>query len=746
VSGRSLVYLHGVEIERVKGVGGRLGPKLREAGISSVGELLMHYPRRHVDRSLVVPISRVPPATEVTVVGVVRAITSRRPRRGLTIVEAQVVPDVDYEIRSAPEGVVAVPLDEASGMPVMTFASHREAASWIAAEVPGIAARTLGSLWVTFFNQAFRERQLPPGTEVALSGKAEHFRGRLQMKSPVVDVLGRAGHRRTGRIVPVYPSAAGIASWRLEEMIANALRRSRPLDDPVPEDVLSPLGLVSRDEAVSGYHFPDDERGRVEAHRRLVFDELFRLQVALALAKHRLVDESEGIAHTLGAGLADAFLEALPFALTRAQLRVIDDIRRDMASPHPMHRLLQGDVGSGKTVVAMAALLTGVQGGYQGAVMAPTEVLAEQHFLGLEPLVRRHAVRMALLTSSSPDRESTLERIRDGTVDIVVGTHALIQEGVRFRALGIAVIDEQHRFGVHQRVQLREQGDGPSPDLLIMTATPIPRTLSMTLYGDLDVSMLDEMPAERPDVTTEWVGADDLPRVYNRIREQAETPCGAAPGGRKAFVVCPLVTDSDKLEAASAIAEYERLQGVFADLRVGLIHGQMRADDKREAMAAFRGDRLDVLVATTVIEVGIDVPCSTVMLVEDADRFGLSQLHQLRGRLSRGVGPNWCYLLAEPTTAEAQARLAAMVATNDGFRLAEEDLRIRGQGTVFGERQAGSGDLRLADILRDATVLVAARRAAFSLVAADPDLAGHPGLREEVRVLLGDKVDWLFRS
>jgi ATP-dependent DNA helicase RecG len=317
---------------------------------------------------------------------------------------------------------------------------------------------------------------------------------------------------------------------------------------------------------------------------------------------------------------------------------------------------------------------------------------------------------------------------------------------VRFHALGVAVIDEQHRFGVHQRVRLREQGDGPAPDLLIMTATPIPRTLSMTLYGDLDVSMLDEMPAERPDVVTEWVGPDDLPRVYQVVREQAAAPCGTSAGGRKTFVVCPLVAESDKLEVASATAEYERLRDVFPDLRVGLLHGQMRPDDKRAAMAAFRGDELDVLVATTVIEVGIDVPCSTVMIVEDADRFGLSQLHQLRGRLSRGVGPNWCFLVADPTTPEGEARLAAMVSTTDGFRLAEEDLRIRGQGTVFGERQAGMGDLRLADILRDAEVLVAARRAAFSLVAADPDLDRHPALREEVRVMLGDKADWLFRS
>jgi ATP-dependent DNA helicase RecG len=741
VSGRSLAYLAGLPVEQVKGVGDRLGTELRKAGIQSVADLLFHFPRRHIDRSLVVPISRVPLAVEVTVMGIVARVSSRRPRGRLSIVEVLVASKAEYEVVDESGVWRALPASGYPDMPALAFDGEEEARRWVAEEAPRVAVEVLGSLWATFFNQPFRERQLPVGTEVALSGKVERYRGRLQMKAPVVDVLGGVSHRRTGRIVPVYPSVAGITSWRLEQLMANAVARSRPVADPLPADLVARLGLASRDAAVSGIHFPETPAEAEAARARLVFDELFRLEVALALRKRRQIEEEEGIAHTAGGNLAEAFVEALPYRLTGAQQRAVAEIRADMASPHPMHRLLQGEVGSGKTVVAMAALLNGVQGGYQGAVMAPTEVLAEQHFFGLEPLARLVGVRMALLTSNSPDRARVLAAVADGTVDVVVGTHALIQEGVLFARLGIAVVDEQHRFGVYQRVRLREKTGGPQPDLLIMTATPIPRTLSMTLYGDLDVSVLDEMPADRPGVRTEVVGKSgaELARVYARVREQAAA-------GRQAFVVCPLVEDSEKLEAVSATAEFERLTGVFPDLRLGLVHGQLPAEEKRRAMQSFRDGAIDVLVATTVIEVGIDMPNATVMIIEDADRFGISQLHQLRGRLARGAGPNWCYLVAEPGTDEAGGRLRAVAGSDDGFRLAEEDLRIRGQGTVFGVRQSGLPDLRLADILRDVEALVTARREAFAMVAADPGLSRHREVAEEVRALLGEQVEWLFIS
>ena len=693
MSGRSLAYLNGIPIERVQGLTGKRGADLRKAGIESVADLLLHIPRRYVDRSRTLPLAELPLGEELTVIGTVEKVSVRRPRRNLTIVEARIT-----------DGA--------------------------------------GVLTATWFNQKFRARQLTEGSEVALSGTVERYRGKLQMKSPAADVLDRPSESLvTGRVMPVHPTAGGVSPGWVRRGVHNALLRSRPIEDPIPAVIIDRQGLIGRDKAFADIHFPEEMTAVGPARARLVFDELFRLELALAVRKHRQIDAAEGIAHSGDGALVGEFVSSLPFPLTGAQERVIAEITADMASPHPMHRLLQGEVGSGKTVVAMAALLTAVQGGYQGAVMAPTEVLAEQHHLGLEPLAALVGVRMALLTGSSARRDEVLAATAAGSVDVVVGTHALIQEGVEFARLGVAVVDEQHRFGVHQRVQLKEKGSGPDPDLLIMTATPIPRTLSMTLYGDLDVSILDELPAGRKPVTTRVVPPDpeSLEGVYSLVRSEAAA-------GRQIFVVCPLVEDSEKLQAASATAEYERLSKVFSDLEVGLIHGQLRSAEKEEVMARLRDGRIDVLVATTVIEVGIDVPNATVMVIEDADRFGLSQLHQLRGRVGRGGHLSHCILVADPSTPEGEQRLAAMASTNDGFRLAEEDLRIRGHGTVFGARQAGMADLRVADILRDAETLVAARREAFALVKGDPDLKGHSDLAEEIRELLGDSEDWLLIS
>ncbi len=728
---RSLAYLHGIDVERVKWLGGKRAAALRAKGIRSVTDLLFHTPARHVDRSQQAPLDQVEQGAESTVVGRVRNVSVKRLRRGrrrLVIVEANIVNDT-------------------------------------------------GSVTAVWFNQQYQARRLESGAEVAISGKIERYRGRLQISSPALDVLSRGSENlAVGRVVPVYRAVGEAKPAVLRLGMHNALKRSRPIADPLPAAMRSRLRLVDRDQAISSVHFPDSVATIAPARRRLVFDEFFRLEVALAMTKRRKMETSVGISHSLDPedDLVGRFVAGLPYRLTGAQERVIDEIRHDLASPCPMHRLLQGEVGSGKTVVAVATVLTGVAGGYQAAVMAPTEVLAEQHYEDISGLladagmaarpggrtslfdvptagIGDQGLRVGLLTGNRADlnsgrqggtsRTALLRQVAAGEVDVLIGTHALIQEGIRFHRLGVAVVDEQHRFGVHQRVKLKDKAEGVDPDLLIMTATPIPRTLSMTLYGDLDVSLIDEMPPGRSPVRT-WsasMNGEGVEKVWETVRREVGK-------GRQAFVVCPLVEGSENVEAASAVAEHKRLRKLLAGLRLGLLHGQMRPAEKKRVMETFRRGDLDVLVATTVIEVGIDVPNATVMVITDADRFGLSQLHQLRGRVGRGPSPSECILMADPSTADGAERIKAMVKLSDGFKLAEEDLRIRGHGTVFGARQSGFSDLRIGDILRDRHELVAARREAFQLVDQDPQLEAHPEIMEEVRALLGHRVEWLFRS
>ena len=719
----TLSRLTEVPTSELQGIGPKSAQLLAEAGIGNVAELLHHAPHRYIDRSQKQPIAQVPLRKEVTIIGEVKSVATRRPRRNLTIIEAKVGDD----------------------------------------------SAVIKAVW---FNQRFRAQQLQEGSQIAMSGKVDSFRGSLQMKSPAVDVLNPAKEQLdVGRVVPIHSAVGKVSPAYMRRAIHNALKRSRPIPDPIPPQFVEQNGLIARDEAFESIHFPEDLSEVGPARARLVYDELFRLELALALQKRRQMLDAAGIEHQPTGELTERFLSGLPYRLTAAQRRVLDEIRADLQRPHPMHRLLQGEVGSGKTVVAVAALLAGIEGGWQGAIMAPTEVLAEQHFLGVTRLLAEAglspewhgqeselgmdslftgegpAVNLALLTGSAAitnyrdrvTRDQLLADVGAGQVDMLVGTHALIQEGVAFSKLGIAVVDEQHRFGVAQRVQLKEKAADVEPDLLIMTATPIPRTLSMTLYGDLDVSVIDQMPPGRTPVTTRLLAPIHETTAWGMIKAQVAE-------GRQAFVVCPLVDDSPKVEAASAVAEYERLTELLDDCRVGLIHGQLRPAEKESVMAGFRSGEIDVLVSTTVIEVGIDVPNATVMVIEDADRFGLSQLHQLRGRVGRGEHPGVCLLIAEPTTDEGEARLAAMISTNDGFRLAEEDLRIRGQGTVFGTRQSGVKDLKLANIVEDFDILVAARRDAFSLIDRDPGLSDHGDLAEEVRAMLGESVEWLFVS
>ncbi|HEV8622983.1 MAG TPA: ATP-dependent DNA helicase RecG [Acidimicrobiia bacterium] len=714
--GKTLRDLREIPITRLSGVTPRLEERLGMLGIGNVLDLVEHYPRRYLDRTKKSDIADLRVGEEATVYAEVRKMSSRRTRQGRALVETIVYDGTSY-------------------------------------------------LYVTFFNQPWRAQQLPVGTEAAFFGKLEHYRGKHQMTNPAVDVLGRIGEK-TGVIVPIYPQSgkADVSTWQLQKLVGEALRRVRDFEDAVPTDLLRRLGMVDRTRAYNGIHGPEVEADHFRAAHRLKFDEFLRMQLGLVARKRAFEEQRVGLTHRIDGPLVPAFHAQLPFVLTGDQRKAIGEITADLAAPRPMHRLLQGDVGSGKTVVALTALLTAVQGGYQGALMAPTEVLAEQHHLSITQflqgltvssegtLMGERLVRVELLTNrtGAAGRRKLSAALAAGEVDIVVGTHALIYDTVAFPNLGVAVIDEQHRFGVEQRALLRAKGpggggegeEGPEPDVLVMTATPIPRTAAMLIYGDLDKSELREMPPGRTPITTEVIGPSPLEReaAYRRLREQVAA-------GRQAYVVCPLVEGSEKVEAKAATDEAARLEAEeLAGLKVGLLHGQMAPADKEAAMARFRDGLIDVLVATTVIEVGVDVPNATVLVVEDADRFGLSQLHQLRGRVGRGGGESWCFLFGDPQTPEAEARLQAMADSTDGFLLAERDLEIRGAGEVFGERQAGFTDLKLGRIPRDEPVVLEARRVAEEILDADPGLAVHRQLAEEVEDLLGDDVEFLFKS
>jgi ATP-dependent DNA helicase RecG len=684
----------------------RLRERLAMMQIGSALDLLQHYPRRYHDRTKQAEISELRAGDEATVFAEVRRISSRQTRTRRPLVEA-----VIYDGTSM--------------------------------------------LNVTFFNQPWRAKQLREGTQAAFFGKVDVYRGKRQLTNPVVDILGGDGEN-TARVVPVYPQSgkADVSSWEIRKAVRDVLERIGDLAEPLPSKMRDELNLQDRTWAYRQVHEPDTVETAFKARRRLRFDEFLRMQVGLVARKRALEREQSGIRHDVDGALVPQFLEHLPFDLTDDQRRAIDEIARDMASPAPMHRLLQGDVGSGKTVVALAGILYAVQGGYQGALMAPTEVLAEQHHAVVSGLLEgltvvdqgtlsgERPVRAALLTNrtGAAERRRLATELANGGIDVVVGTHALIYGDVPFAQLGVAVIDEQHRFGVEQRALLR--GLGSDPDVLVMTATPIPRTAAMLVYGDLDKSELRQMPPGRTPIETAVVGPNPLEReaAYERLRTEVAA-------GHQAYIVCPLVEGSPRTEAKAATEELERLATEeLRGLRLGLLHGQLKAADKEAAMAAFRAGEVDVLVATTVIEVGVDVPNATVMIVEDADRFGLSQLHQLRGRVGRGADQSFCYLFSDPTTPESEARMSAMAESTDGFLLAERDLEIRGAGEVFGERQAGMGDLKLGRIPRDAKYVEAARSAAERLLDADPSLSRHRQLADEVTDLLGDAVEFLFKS
>ena len=608
-----LVALDEIPVTRLNGVGDKKAKGLAAGEINTLFDLLTHYPRRYIDRTKEAQISELLEGDEASVLVTVDHTTVRRIRGGKVLVNTTV-------------------------------------------------SDSSGTLRLTFFNQAWRERQLTGGRQAMIYGKVDLYRGQRRMTNPIVDLVGD----KTGKIIPVYPQSekTGIQSWDVTDWVAEILRRTLPpggrgLVDPLPMRLLDRYGFIDREAAFRGIHQPESMSEASAARRRLVFDELFRLQLALVLRKRAIERTEVGIAHVIDGPLSESFRERLPFALTEAQNRVIDEIAGDLARPIPMHRLLQGDVGAGKTLVAVATMLAAVDGGHQAALMVPTEVLAEQHFSGIRQLLggltvtdtnslfAQRPLRVELLTNrvGTADRKRILSELLTGAIDIAIGTHALIQETVTFGSLGVVVIDEQHRFGVEQRAALRDQSySSEAPDVLVMTATPIPRTAAMTVYGDLDVSVLDELPPGRSPITTKWVRASgsldtppaeleaaaDLVAMWTEIRAHIGD-------GRQVYVVCPLIDESEKLEVASAEATFERLGHVeLPEARLGLLHGRLTPAEKDATMELFRSGHLDVLVATTVIEVGVDVANATVMVILDADRFGIAQLHQLRGRVGRG--------------------------------------------------------------------------------------------------------------
>jgi ATP-dependent DNA helicase RecG len=666
------------EAKYLKGVGPHRAELLAKRGILTVKDLLDYLPFRYEDRTHFTPVREVQPGGTYTV------------------------------------------LAEVSSGSLVRFARSRNAAYHLT-----VADRT-GTLHAKFFHGGYLEGRFRPGQRIVLYGKAEidpYRPARLEMINPQFELLGgsegadAADSTEVGRIVPIYEAIGNISSRVLRRVIYRALEQLDAMPDPLPREIMERYRFPSRREALTHVHFPPPEESlealnsaSTPAHQRLIFEEFFFYQLGLGLRRQQNRQEA-GIAFRVREDrIREALKRILPFKPTEAQKRVLAEVAGDMERPWPMNRLLQGDVGSGKTIVALEAAAIAIENGYQVALMAPTEILAVQHYLFTRRVFARAGYRVALLISGLKPAEKKMarERAGSGEAQFVVGTHALIEEPVEFARLGLVIVDEQHRFGVLQRKQLREKG--ASPDALVMTATPIPRTLALTLYGDLDLSVIDEMPPGRASMETRWSPEEQLAGVWEFVQ-------GEVRRGRQAYVVYPVIEES-KQELKAALSQYESLsRGPLAGLRVGLLHGRLPSEEKEGVMEGFRRGDIQVLVSTTVIEVGVDVPNATVMVIEHADRFGLAQLHQLRGRIGRGAERSTCILIAPKNlTGEARERLETIVGTTDGFQIAEVDLKLRGPGEFFGTAQHGQPGLRLANPLRDHELLSRARQEAFALV------------------------------
>ena len=661
-------------VRLLKGVGPQAATALEKLNLRAVGDLLRHIPRRWEDRTNFRSVADVQSGEFVTVCGIVIAVSTSYPKPKMAITKVLIDDDG--------------------------------------------AALTL-----TWFNQTYIERTFNAlklsRKPIVVYGQAKRAGWTVEISNPEWEELGEEGDALgANRIVPIYPATEGIRQLRLRKLVWETLQNySDAVTETLPAEVILRHNLVGARHAARNIHFPDSEADLMASRRRLIFEEFFLLQVLLAVRRKANSHETHGIRFEISPEkLRSDLAQIVPFQLTNAQQRSIGEIARDVTSGHAMNRLLQGDVGSGKTMVALASILMAVENGYQAALMAPTEILAQQHAIVLRRLLEPIglAVELSIGSQTAKEKREARERLLGGQSRVAVGTHALIQEGVEFAKLGLVVIDEQHRFGVLQRQALARKGQ--RPHILVMTATPIPRTLTLTLYGDLDVSILDELPPGRKPITTHWKMQDKRNQVYAAAQRLLNE-------GRQVYVVCPLVEESEKLQAKSATQLSEHIATeVFPQYRVGLLHGQMKSDEKDAIMAQFKKHELDILVSTTVIEVGIDVPNASVIIIEDADRFGLAQLHQLRGRVGRGQHASFCILMAEPKTEDGRARMEVMTATQDGFKISEEDLKLRGPGEFYGTRQSGLPELYIADIVRDMDILTETRETAFALVESDPQL------------------------
>lgn len=680
-------------ITYLPGVGAKNSEKLAKLGLHTVRDLLFYYPRDHIDYARQIHIRDLEPGETVTLVGTVKRCTCfNSPKNPKLAILEWVIKDSTGQIKLS-----------------RFYAGTR------------------------FRNRGWQEQQrrlYPPGAMVAASGLVKQSKYGITLEDPQLEVIDHSGasidSMKVGRVVPVYPLTEGVPADLVRRAIVAALPATVQLQEALPDKLREKYGLVGVQEAIAHIHFPPDGIALDAARRRLVFDEFFYLQLGLLRRRqHQRQEQTNAVLAPTGQ-LIDDFYKNLPFALTGAQQRVVNDILNDLQQPVPMNRLVQGDVGSGKTVVAVVAILAAIQSGFQAALMAPTEVLAEQHYRKLVSWFNLLHLPVELLTGSTraAKRRQILADLSTGELPLLVGTHALIEDPVQFQQLGLVVIDEQHRFGVQQRARLQQKGK--QPHVLTMTATPIPRTLALTLHGDLDVSQIDELPPGRKPIQTTVLKNSDRLHAYDLMRREIAQ-------GRQIYIVLPLVEESEKLDLKSAIDEHQRLQeSVFPEFSVGLLHGRMTSAEKDEAINRFRDNETQILVSTTVVEVGVDVPNASVMLIEHAERFGLSQLHQLRGRVGRGAAQSFCLLMTSSRSETALQRLKVMEQSQDGFFIAEMDMRFRGPGEVLGTRQSGLPDFALASLVEDQDVLQLAREAAEKAMEKDPTLERWSVMKQEL--------------